>query len=117
MDRDDDTPIGRILTRREVLALFASAGTLFVIGCGGDDKASSVSTGGAAPTAAPSPGASRSAPAVPTSPASSAAVSIADCIVRPELTEGPYFVDEKLNRADIRSDPSDGSVRPGTLLN
>jgi protocatechuate 3,4-dioxygenase beta subunit len=34
----------------------------------------------------------------------------------PVLTEGPYFVDEKLNRSDIRSDPSNGSVRPGTLL-
>src|SRR2546427_2648224 len=31
------------------------------------------------------------------------------CIVRPEQTEGPYFVDERLNRSDIRSDPSDGS--------
>jgi len=38
------------------------------------------------------------------------------CIARPELTEGPYFVDEKLNRSDIRSDPIDGSVRPGALL-
>jgi protocatechuate 3,4-dioxygenase beta subunit len=38
------------------------------------------------------------------------------CVVRPEQTEGPYFIDEKLNRSDIRSDPSDGSVRPGTPL-
>lgn len=38
------------------------------------------------------------------------------CVVKPELTEGPYYVDEKLNRADIRSDPSDGSVRPGAPL-
>jgi hypothetical protein len=29
-----------------------------------------------------------------------------DCVVRPQLTEGPYFVDEKLNRSDIRTDPS-----------
>ena len=28
----------------------------------------------------------------------------------------PYFVDEKLLRSDIRSDPSDGSERPGVLL-
>ncbi|HKY09112.1 MAG TPA: hypothetical protein VJQ55_12750, partial [Candidatus Binatia bacterium] len=32
------------------------------------------------------------------------------CVVRPEQTEGPYFVDEKLNRSDIRVDPSDKSV-------
>ena len=38
------------------------------------------------------------------------------CVVRPALTEGPYFVDEKLNRSDIRSDPADGRVRPGVPL-
>jgi len=38
------------------------------------------------------------------------------CVARPALTEGPFFVDEKLNRADIRSDPADGSVRPGVPL-
>jgi protocatechuate 3,4-dioxygenase beta subunit len=36
------------------------------------------------------------------------------CVLTPTKTEGPYFVDEKLNRSDIRSDPSDGSVQPGT---
>ena len=25
------------------------------------------------------------------------------CVVRPTQTEGPYFVDERLNRRDIRS--------------
>ena len=30
--------------------------------------------------------------------------------------EGPYFVDERLNRSDIRSDPADGSVREGLPL-
>jgi protocatechuate 3,4-dioxygenase beta subunit len=38
------------------------------------------------------------------------------CLVRPEQTEGPYFVDEELNRHDIRSDPSDGSVVDGIPL-
>src|SRR5436190_9814999 len=32
----------------------------------------------------------------------------------PSLTEGPYFVDEDLNRRDIRVDPSDGSIQPGS---
>lgn len=40
----------------------------------------------------------------------------ATCVARPALTEGPFFVDEKLNRSDIRSDPADGSVRPGVPL-
>ncbi|WHZ24781.1 MAG: Putative dioxygenase [Nitrospira sp.] len=38
------------------------------------------------------------------------------CVVRPEQTEGPYFVDERLNRSDIRSDPSGGHITPGTML-
>jgi len=46
----------------------------------------------------------------------SAATATPACVVRPYQTEGPYFVDEKLNRSDIRSDPSDGSVRPGAPL-
>jgi uncharacterized protein (TIGR03437 family) len=32
-------------------------------------------------------------------------------------TEGPYWVEENLNRSDIRVDPADGSIRPGILLN
>jgi protocatechuate 3,4-dioxygenase beta subunit len=38
------------------------------------------------------------------------------CVVTPEQTEGPYFVDAKLNRADIRPDPADGSVKDGAPL-
>ncbi|MCU1233452.1 MAG: hypothetical protein JWP63_1419 [Candidatus Solibacter sp.] len=32
-------------------------------------------------------------------------------------TEGPYWVEENLNRSDIRVDPADGSIRLGELLN
>jgi protocatechuate 3,4-dioxygenase beta subunit len=38
------------------------------------------------------------------------------CVVRPQLTEGPYFVDEKLNRSDIRTDPTTNAVKAGTQL-
>jgi protocatechuate 3,4-dioxygenase beta subunit len=38
------------------------------------------------------------------------------CVVTPAQTEGPYFVDERLNRADIRSDPADATLRPGVPL-
>ncbi len=38
------------------------------------------------------------------------------CVVRPEQTEGPYFVDERLNRADLRLDPTDGTVKDGMPL-
>jgi protocatechuate 3,4-dioxygenase beta subunit len=39
-----------------------------------------------------------------------------DCVVRPELTIGPYFVDGQLNRSGIRSEPSDNSVKEGVPL-
>ncbi|MBE9113542.1 intradiol ring-cleavage dioxygenase [Nodosilinea sp. LEGE 07298] len=38
------------------------------------------------------------------------------CTVRPQQTEGPYFVDEGLNRADIRADSATGAVKPGVPL-
>lgn len=38
------------------------------------------------------------------------------CVVTPTQTEGPYFVDQRLNRSDIRSDPADGSLRSGVPL-
>ena len=46
-------------------------------------------------------------------PWAAAAEPALSCVASPEQTEGPYFVDERLNRSDIRSDPADGSVREG----
>jgi protocatechuate 3,4-dioxygenase beta subunit len=40
----------------------------------------------------------------------------AACIVTPDQTEGPYFVEEQLNRSDIRVDPSTGAVKAGVPL-
>jgi protocatechuate 3,4-dioxygenase beta subunit len=37
-------------------------------------------------------------------------------VVRPELTGGPYYVDEELSRSDIRSDPASGEVKAGAPL-
>jgi protocatechuate 3,4-dioxygenase beta subunit len=39
-----------------------------------------------------------------------------DCIAIPEQTEGPYFVDQALERADIRVDPATGRRTPGVPL-
>jgi protocatechuate 3,4-dioxygenase beta subunit len=47
---------------------------------------------------------------------SASAAAAGPCVARPALTEGPYFVDAKLDRSDIRSDPADGTVRPGAPL-
>ena len=90
---NDDKQIGRILSRREVLALLGVAGAGIV--------ASRVKA---------QAGVDRlvaSAPAAPWMPA---------CIVTPAQTEGPYFVDEKLNRVDIRPDPGTGKVSAGAPL-
>jgi protocatechuate 3,4-dioxygenase beta subunit len=41
----------------------------------------------------------------------------ATCVQTAALTEGPFFVDEKLNRSDIRTDPVSGAVSAGVPLN
>jgi protocatechuate 3,4-dioxygenase beta subunit len=38
------------------------------------------------------------------------------CVVRPAQIEGPYFVEERLERADIRSDPKSGAAKVGVPL-
>lgn len=93
---DDDKPVGRILTRREILVLLGGAGAAAVVGTGFTRLNLSQSAGTATPAATDA--------------------VLPSCVVRPEMTEGPYFVDEMLNRSDIRVEPSDGSVKEGTLL-
>lgn len=116
---NDDAQIGKLLTRREVLALLGGTGALVIAGCAGKSSPSSTSpsaaTGGgstAARTAASAPASA----ATQASAAGGATGGAPSCIVRPAETEGPYFVDEKINRSDIRSDPSDGSVKDGAPL-
>jgi protocatechuate 3,4-dioxygenase beta subunit len=105
---NDDATIGRILSRREVLALFGGSSVALLAACAPGALASPSPTTAAQQTGAPT----TTAAATP----SAAATTLPSCIVRPALTEGPYFVDEKLNRSDIRSDPSTGVVRPGAVL-
>jgi protocatechuate 3,4-dioxygenase beta subunit len=38
------------------------------------------------------------------------------CVLTAALTEGPYFVDERLNRSDLRADPATGAVSQGVQL-
>jgi protocatechuate 3,4-dioxygenase beta subunit len=77
----------RFMTRRAALAVLAGGGVTLL-------------AGGYTPRSAP-------AQAAPMGGA---------CIVRPQQIEGPYFVDERLQRSDIRSDPADGTVQPGVPL-
>jgi protocatechuate 3,4-dioxygenase beta subunit len=38
------------------------------------------------------------------------------CVLTPAQTEGPYFVDQQLDRSDVRSDPVSGAIKPGVPL-
>jgi protocatechuate 3,4-dioxygenase beta subunit len=104
----DDAQVGRVLTRREVLTLFGLTGAGLLAGC--------------TPSVSPTPMASSGTTIGPTSDRpgavthSTAGVATPSCVVRPEMTEGPYFVDERLDRSDIRSDPTTGEVKPGLPL-
>lgn len=78
---NDDQPVGRILSRREVMAIVGAVGV----------SALTRSTG-------------------------SVHAQVLPCVVRPQQAEGPFFRDNRLNRSDIRVEPSDGSVTPGIPL-
>jgi protocatechuate 3,4-dioxygenase beta subunit len=85
---NDDRRVGRVLSRREVISLLGGASISMLFGC------------------------SREQSSTPRAKETGALA----CIARPEQTEGPFFVDEQLNRSDIRPDPSDGSVKQGVPL-
>jgi protocatechuate 3,4-dioxygenase beta subunit len=85
------------LSRRELLGLAAKgaasvAVSQALLACGGDSltQASDSATSGSTTSA---------------------------CVLTAALTEGPFFVDEMLNRSDIRYDPVTGALSDGVLLN
>ena len=108
---NDDAPVGRILSRREALILLGSVslGAAFLAACNDE---SPIAKATASVTGSPS----ATEPTATAAASATAAVAVPSCIVRPELTEGPFFVDEKLNRSDIRVDPSDNSTVAGIPL-
>lgn len=131
---DDDRPIGRILSRREVLALFGITGASALLAACQPVPAAQTPAAAAAvalPTVTPAPLSAERATvvAMDQSPAAQATIA-ADvaaaeaintvvapaCVARPEMTEGPYFVDVRLNRSDIRSDANSGVVKEGAPL-
>lgn len=127
---NDDKPVGRLLTRREMLVLLGTVSAAALVRCAPGQSASNAITTATATTAPATTAATvagattaptattAAATASATSAATAAAASVAipACVVRPELTEGPYFVDGQLNRTDIRSDPATGVVSDGIPL-
>jgi protocatechuate 3,4-dioxygenase beta subunit len=113
---NDDQQVGRILSRREVLALMGVAGAggaALLAGCSGGSEGAASGQSAPASTAAPL---QEPSAAATVSSGSNPSSALPACVVRPELTEGPYFVDEKLNRSDIRPDPTNGSIKEGLPL-
>ena len=41
---------------------------------------------------------------------------LSQCVVLPQLEEGPYFVDKQATRSDIRTDTATGAQKPGVPL-
>lgn len=88
-----------IFNRRKILGFIGGAAAVSIVGClhKENSSAKSINTSTQTPT--------RKASATRTS-----------CVVKPQQTEGPYFVDEKLNRSDIRLDPSNNLMKQGMPL-
>ncbi|HEY0429848.1 MAG TPA: intradiol ring-cleavage dioxygenase [Pyrinomonadaceae bacterium] len=84
---NDDDKMGKLLSRRDWLALFGAAGVAVLAGCAGE-----------------------------TAKMSAPATSLPPCIGKLSQTLGPYFVEEKLNRSDIRTDAASGAIKEGLPL-
>ncbi len=83
---NDDIPVGQILTRRDALKLLGLGSAAFLAACAAPEGTSTF-----VPTSISTSG-------------SSATGTALDCVVRPELTFGPYFIDEQLTaQISVRS--------------
>ncbi len=88
---------GPVFKRRDALGLIGSSLMVSLLGCARRPSASAEPSGTVAQI-------------------STGAAGQPACTVRPQQTEGPFFVDEGLNRSDVRADPATGSVKPGVPL-
>jgi protocatechuate 3,4-dioxygenase beta subunit len=93
------------LSRREALGVLGVTGAVLLVGCGEDAAASNTDggTGGLSTdggTLSPDGG-------------------TVSCVLDPNLTKGPYWIEERLNRSNITSDSNDrasANPRPGLPL-
>ena len=106
-EHDDDAPVGRVLTRREAVLLLTMSGAAVLVGCDRGAAAATTDTAG---------GTAGGTTAGVSTGSVSPAIAMPSCVVRPELTAGPFFVDKQLDRSDIRIEPSTGKVVEGVPL-
>ncbi len=85
--RSDPACLARLVSRRQVLAFIGTSGAMQLAG-----------------------------PLRQAAGQESPARSRPSCVGRPQQTEGPFFVEEALNRSDIRTDPRSGEVKAGVPL-
>lgn len=115
VDEDnDDLPVGRVLSRREVLTLFGFAGASLLAACTAQTNMPNAESATAVAIGSDPTAQATAAAEVATVEAVNTAVP--NCVVRPEMTEGPYFVDGQMERSDIRIEPTDNSVKEGVPL-
>jgi protocatechuate 3,4-dioxygenase beta subunit len=114
---NDDRQVGQILNRRDILKILGLGGAATILASCAPEIMETLSPTTVPASMTPTKASVTQAVATELSTASAAAnTAIPMCVVRPELTEGPYFVDEMLNRSDIRADTSDGSISEGAPL-
>ena len=85
----DQQPVLHLPTRREAVRLFTAASTAALV-----LPADLLQAGEQSPIA----------------------LGVPSCVVVPAQTEGPYFVDQRLRRADLRADPESGTITAGLPL-
>jgi len=90
-----DSPDSLQLTRRRLLEILGGAGVAALSGCGSSSTSASSASGSTSGTTSG---------------------TTASCVLTPELTVGPYFVDEKLNRSDLTTNTTDTNVLNATPL-
>jgi protocatechuate 3,4-dioxygenase beta subunit len=108
---NDDKPIGQILNRRDALKVLGVGSAAFLAACAAPEATSTLATTDPITQVSTLEATQALATQVPAT-----ASAVLDCVVRPEMTIGPYFVDEQLNRSDIRINSADNSVKEGVPL-
>lgn len=118
MDNDDE-PVGRILTRRQAVALAGLPALTWLAGCSatdGSNGTASTTDSAANSTSTATPSGTAPSAGTMTSASVTASDGTTACVAQPELTEGPYYVDENLRRSDIRTDTGTGDQQEGVQL-